>query len=929
MTLTVKQKNVGEAVNLGAKPMDLINDFELKYIRVIDSEKNRKTLVTHLAQGETSWVHELLCKLRGPGGESFQKKYARKLKVRELSKKLGIDLQQAKDSRNGQENVDMKEERIIAEATAATILEDCAKNNRRISDKELLQVLKLWSFRKNESRPQVTPDGKTWVNSDTFGLIRRRDGGFMATNTTRDYPSMMRILNRWLKDNIPADMKCQFPHTSISLNFGYAAKRHRDGNNHGPSMIRAFGNFKGGQLSYWPDDNKAAAVETLLDEDKVTMDISQGLALFDGNRGHEVDSFTGERFSIVYFSAGSYWKAKPDTQELLRERGFEFPNEENMSYMGTLLPPPKGYLPAEARSQSLAKMFGMQEKTPVLFWPAKTTVLREYEPFQEDELKSLPGIGDCRTGEGEGGEQASMTPPNCQPHATDESASKLTPVQRKRALEGCVSPESGTKKVKRGRPVTIRDAASISLSDFSSPEFMPEDFACEAAVCSSFVLLARTLEGLNSNPGNLVPLTNYFRLLLHRAQDVQKELRSALMLLLANPVPLQTLVAGAVEAFGADSLADTETTAENIAQVVLECHEKHQVPKGKTTLTLSVAQTCLSEVTTNPASQVAARKVAEVLGKARSEGKEVIHLIQLMQGSLCLPRRAIARALAHAFVLSKPGSSETGESAQRRVHSSVASLQVSLITMDKAVALAFGETGGAAGQVVSALLTNPSPSSLYSNCGAKYGTYILPMLAANTADLELVLAKSTGTAVMVEQQLPGKRVQIHKSGDSITVFDSAGNTMCSSMQADLTVALCKSLKAGECVVDAVLQQDAESLHFFAFDVLCLDGRSLTRRSLETRHAALVSAVVQPSRGPRTLESRPGVNSCSAQQGTQVLQVAPFEPFTLEDPPSTEVITALLEEAKSAGCKGLIVKRLDREYEAGCCPDSWLAVNASA
>lgn len=907
--------------------MDLINDFELKYIRVIDSEKNRKTLVTHLAPGETSWVHDLLCKLRGPGGESFQKKYARKLKVRELSKKLGIDLQQAKDSRNGQENVDMKEERIIAEATAKTILEDCAKNNRRISDKELVEVLRLWSFRKNESRPQVTPDGKTWVNSDTFGLIRRRDGGFMATNTTRDYPSMMRILNRWLKDNIPADMKCQFPHTSISLNFGYAAKRHRDGNNHGPSMIRAFGNFKGGQLSYWPDDNKAAAVETLLDEDKVSMDISQGLALFDGNRGHEVDPFTGERFSIVYFSAGNYWKAKPDTQELLRERGFEFPNEENMSYMGTLLPPPKGYLPAEARSQSLAKMFGMQEKTPVLFWPAKTTALREYEPFQEEELKSLYGASDCQMGDGEGGTQASMTPPNCQPNATDESASKLTPVQRKRALEGGVSPESETKKVKRGRPIT-RDAASISLSDLSSPEFMPEDFACETSVCSSFLLLARTLEGLKSNPGNLVLLTNYFRLLLHRAQDVQKELQSALMLLIANAVPLQTLIAGAVEAFGADALGGTEPTAENIAQVVFECHEKHHAPKGKNILTLSGAQACFSEVTTNPASQVAAHKVAEVLVKARSEGKEVIHLIQLMQGSLALPRRALARALAHAFVLSKPGCSETGESVQRRVHSSVASLQVSLITMDKAVALAFGETGGAAGQVVSALLTNPSPSSLYSNCGAKYGAYILPMLAAKTADLELVLAKSTGTAVMVEQQLPGERVQIHKSGDSITVFDSAGCSMCSRLQADLTVALCKSLKARECVVDAVLRKDGESFHFFAFDVLCLDGRSLTRRSLETRHAALVSAVVQP-RGPRTLESRPGVSPCSAAQLPQVLQVAPFELFTLEDPPSTEVITALLEEAKSAGCKGLIVKRLDREYEAGCCPDSWLAVAPSA
>ena len=39
-----------------------------------------------------------------------------------------------------------------------------------------------------------------------------------------------------------------FPFTSISLNYNYAARLHRDGNNAGVSFTRSFGNFTGGEL---------------------------------------------------------------------------------------------------------------------------------------------------------------------------------------------------------------------------------------------------------------------------------------------------------------------------------------------------------------------------------------------------------------------------------------------------------------------------------------------------------------------------------------------------------------------------------------------------------------------------------------------------------------------------------------------------------
>jgi len=39
-----------------------------------------------------------------------------------------------------------------------------------------------------------------------------------------------------------------------------------------------------------------------------TLDISKSLLLFDGNRGHSVEDFTGERYSLVYFTQGQYLK---------------------------------------------------------------------------------------------------------------------------------------------------------------------------------------------------------------------------------------------------------------------------------------------------------------------------------------------------------------------------------------------------------------------------------------------------------------------------------------------------------------------------------------------------------------------------------------------------------------------------------------------
>ena len=96
------------------------------------------------------------------------------------------------------------------------------------------------------------PSGASSVESDTLGLVRSRTGQVVSTALTRKHPAVYEIFCRWLREHQPAIFEHPFPSTSISVNHGYAARKHRDAYNSGPSMTKAFGLFEGGRLLYWP-----------------------------------------------------------------------------------------------------------------------------------------------------------------------------------------------------------------------------------------------------------------------------------------------------------------------------------------------------------------------------------------------------------------------------------------------------------------------------------------------------------------------------------------------------------------------------------------------------------------------------------------------------------------------------------------------------
>ena len=264
------------------------------------------------------------------------------------------------------ETIEIQQSRLQAEATAA----DLMSRGRRITDADVLRVFRLWSFKRNDIRTNVIPEGQDWVYSDTFGLIRDRCGQYYMTAPTKAYPRVVRLVNAWMRDCWTERSSHAFCCTSISVNSGYAARLHRDRNNHGPSICKSIGDHAGGLLGYFADDDKNLDLCTLKENhehESVYFHVRSAFQLFDGNRAHWVEPFEGMRISFVFFTVGKYWKASPDVLADLSNCGFEIPTPESMAQAESLLPRARGYgtrqLPKMA---SLAEMFGKAPPRPVV-----------------------------------------------------------------------------------------------------------------------------------------------------------------------------------------------------------------------------------------------------------------------------------------------------------------------------------------------------------------------------------------------------------------------------------------------------------------------------------------------------------------------------------------------------------------------------------
>ena len=251
-----------------------------------------------------------------------------------------------------------------ANAAAAAALQAGA-----INDKSVLAVLTLWRFKKNTVRQNVLPVSQSWVYSDTLGLVRCRDGRLAVTKPARTYQSVLELFAAWLRQLHPVGLQFPFCFTSVNVNYNFAARRHRDANNVGPSLTRSLGDFSGGRLLYWQDDDGSAELNDLEAVAPMAFDTKDAPLLFDGRRAHAVEAFCGERYSLVFFTCCWFANAAAETRAQLAIAGVPFPDARAMEHYTRLLAPPLGY-ERRWRPISLPAAFGLAEPPKALHWPA-------------------------------------------------------------------------------------------------------------------------------------------------------------------------------------------------------------------------------------------------------------------------------------------------------------------------------------------------------------------------------------------------------------------------------------------------------------------------------------------------------------------------------------------------------------------------------
>jgi len=385
-------RTIAESLQNGSKPEDLLYDYQRGHLQV--TEPLRKEPLDPFKmkpadfQGLTEADQILIrygCRhdptMKKGGGDRIKdieknlknlRKNSKQLVKLRIANRLGMD---STDELEGCLDGEAFAQRLAADQESKKVLEEVAKAKRKITEHEVVRVLNQWGFAKNPNRINVMREGITWVHSDTIGAMARRDGLILPTATTAKYPNFVKVITTYLADHMPKELKDSFVFTSININKDYAGARHRDQGNSGPSVLKALGDFTGGELVYFPSDAHTGPVEDLAAETSVKLNVGKGLALFDGNRAHEVTPFKGSRYSLVFFSCRRFWKMPSEQQKLLQSIGITYPTNASIDKLKAMIEEP-------------AKC-GAAEKNR----SAKEKLASRKSPGKEAAKKEFPGYG--------------------------------------------------------------------------------------------------------------------------------------------------------------------------------------------------------------------------------------------------------------------------------------------------------------------------------------------------------------------------------------------------------------------------------------------------------------------------------------------------------------------------------------------------------
>ncbi|CAK9011214.1 DnaJ protein ERDJ3B (Chaperone protein dnaJ 19) (AtDjB19) (AtJ19) (Endoplasmic reticulum dnaJ domain-containing protein 3B) (AtERdj3B) (Protein SCJ1 homolog ERDJ3B) [Durusdinium trenchii] len=255
---------------------------------------------------------------------------------------LGKLVKQELDCRNAVKMLGLNEEILLEEQeqkqtiparrrSADRLAARFLQESEEVTDAQVLAVLSEWGFEENSSRQNVMPRGRTFIYSDILGAVRTRMGAVQLTQPTALYPNVSRLLCK----NFQQSSGMAIPHTSMCINKGYPSKKHRDSHNEGPSAIKGFGSYDGGELLYWPRDS-GQSLASLAESDASVLDIRTPTA-FDGCRAHATKAFQGTRFSVVLYTVKNFETLQGHQRILLSEAGYNVSSPASMARFKAVL----------------------------------------------------------------------------------------------------------------------------------------------------------------------------------------------------------------------------------------------------------------------------------------------------------------------------------------------------------------------------------------------------------------------------------------------------------------------------------------------------------------------------------------------------------------------------------------------------------------
>lgn len=254
---------------------------------------------------------------------------------------------------------------------------------------DIFYVLSALPQQQNTRRINVIPANHdvNFVYSQAAGLTTQRNKIPTLSNLCSKCPNLIALLARFVRE-----YEQEYSFTTITINYNYAAAPHKD-NNHegGHARIIALGNFSGGGLN----------VDTISDD----IDIHDKWFDFDGRLTHSTNIFTGERYSLVYFTHSSWRTTALSLARKLISLSVPWPKDDRLSdehqlcSRGIVLDPAAILQPVQGNLTDTTSSIGniseivpssSYYKAKYIFLPRQN--MPQYRSFVEAEVSSLTSL---------------------------------------------------------------------------------------------------------------------------------------------------------------------------------------------------------------------------------------------------------------------------------------------------------------------------------------------------------------------------------------------------------------------------------------------------------------------------------------------------------------------------------------------------------